>query len=203
MHNQYYILGASGHAKVIYDILKSNDCTFKGFFDDNEALEQLSGFMISGKIQDSLSYKGHFIIGIGDNQIRKAIASRFDLKYVAAIHNRAIIGSDVRIGHGSVVMPGVIINASAIIGDHAIINTTASVDHDCVVEDFAHVSPNATLCGNVHISEGAHIGAGAVIIPGVKVGEWATVGAGAVVIRNVLSGEIVVGNPARPIRLKP
>jgi acetyltransferase EpsM len=196
MHNQYYILGASGHAKVIYDILQSNDCSFGGFFDDNEAIEHLLGFKISGKIQESLSYKGNFIIGIGDNQIRKIIASRFDLNYVAAIHNRSIIGSEVRIGKGTVVMPGAMINASTIIGNHAIINTSASVDHDCSIGDFTHISPNATLCGNVKIGAHSHIGAGATILPGITIGNNCMIGGGALVAKDVIDHQLVKGVPA-------
>jgi acetyltransferase EpsM len=197
MHDQYYILGASGHAKVIYDILQSNDCSFGGFFDDNEAIERLLGFKISGKIQESLSHKGNFIIGIGNNQIRKTIASRFELNYVAAIHNRSIIGSEVRIGKGTVVMPGAVINASTKIGDHVIINTSASVDHDCSIGEYAHISPNVTLCGNVQVGEGTHIGAGATILPGVTIGANCIIGGGALVAKDIPNDKLVKGVPAK------
>jgi UDP-2-acetamido-3-amino-2,3-dideoxy-glucuronate N-acetyltransferase len=51
------------------------------------------------------------------------------------------------------------------------------------------------------IQEGASIGSGAAIVCGVTVGKKALVGAGAVVTKDVPSGAIVVGVPARNLRL--
>jgi len=46
----------------------------------------------------------------------------------------------------------------------------------------------------------ATIGSGATVLGGLRIGEGATIGAGAVVTRDVAPGEIVAGNPARPLR---
>ena len=46
------------------------------------------------------------------------------------------------------------------------------------------------------------LGSGAVILGGIIIGEGALVGAGAVVTRDVAPGEVVVGNPARPLALR-
>jgi UDP-2-acetamido-3-amino-2,3-dideoxy-glucuronate N-acetyltransferase len=47
---------------------------------------------------------------------------------------------------------------------------------------------------------GATLGSGAIVAGGVRIGREALVGAGAVVTRDVQPGEVVVGNPARPVR---
>lgn len=49
------------------------------------------------------------------------------------------------------------------------------------------------------VGDNVSFGAGAVILPGVKIGNNVTIGAGAVVTDDVPDGEIMVGNPARPI----
>ena len=41
MNNPIYLYGAGGHAKVILDILKSNNITVSEIFDDNPDIEQL------------------------------------------------------------------------------------------------------------------------------------------------------------------
>ena len=46
------------------------------------------------------------------------------------------------------------------------------------------------------------IGHGAVVLPGVSIGTGAAVGAGAIVTKDVAPFAVVVGNPARPVRLR-
>ena len=56
------------------------------------------------------------------------------------------------------------------------------------------------LCKPVKVCKGAWIGAGASVMPGVRVGRYAVVGAGSVVTKDVEDYQVVVGNPARPIK---
>jgi acetyltransferase-like isoleucine patch superfamily enzyme len=53
----------------------------------------------------------------------------------------------------------------------------------------------------VRLGYGCWIGANAIILPGVTVGKNAVIGAGSVVTRSVPDFAVVVGNPARVIRL--
>lgn len=195
-----YLLGASGHAKVILEILETAQITVDGLFDDNPAILRMWNYTVN-------RYPGHFnpskdelIISIGSNAIRKRLAEKLGVNYGKALHPASTISPRAMLGAGTVVMAGVTINADVVIGEHVIVNTNASVDHDCTLEDYVHISPNATLCGNVCLGEGTHVGAGAVIIPGITVGKWAVIGAGSVVIRDVPDGATVVGNPGRIIR---
>ena len=51
------------------------------------------------------------------------------------------------------------------------------------------------------IRQGAWIGAGATILPGVCVGKYAIVGAGSVVTKDVPDYAVVVGNPAKIVKM--
>ena len=195
------LIGASGHAKVIIDSLEKSNEEINYLVDANPNIKGLAGYKVLKEDgYTPLSDEEH-IISIGSNAIRKSLAERFTVPYGWAIHPNAILGDDVSIGQGTVVMAGVIINPSTQIGNHCIINTSSSIDHDCQIEDFVHISPNATLCGTIKIGEGTHIGAGATIIPNLKIGKWATIGAGAVVIKDVPDYAVVVGNPGRIIKI--
>ncbi|MCD8194455.1 MAG: acetyltransferase [Tannerellaceae bacterium] len=191
-----YLYGASGHAKVIIDILLSNDKEVKGLFDDNKKIESLLGYPVFSP-ED---IKSPLIISIGDNKTRKLIAEKYAVSYGIAIAKTAIISHFSTIGEGSVIMQGTVIQASVKIGKHTIVNTSSSIDHECTIGDFVHISPNSTLCGNVSIGEGSWIGAGSTILPGVKIGKWSVIGAGSVVSKNIPDHVLAVGNRCNIIK---
>lgn len=191
-----FLYGASGHAKVIIDILKANGMEIEGLLDDNPDVTELMGYKVLHGVNDVSS----LIISIGNNRIRKMIAQRLETRFEKAVHPSAIMSPSAKVGDGTVVMQGAIVQACAEIGKHCIVNTGASVDHECVLEDYVHVSPHSTLCGNVHVGEGSWIGAGTTVIPGVKIGKWSVIGAGSVVVRDIPDGVVAYGNPCRIVR---
>ena len=194
-----YLYGASGHAKVIVDILQSNGKKITGMIDDNPAINELVGYPVYHELENP----SPVIVSIGDNRIRRKVVEKLqDVEFETAVHTSAIVSPKSEIGEGTVVMQGAIIQSSVVIEKHCIINTGASIDHDCKIADFVHISPHATLCGNVTVGEGTWIGAGAVVIPGIRIGKWAKVGAGSVVIKDIPDNVVVVGNPARILRTK-
>lgn len=195
------LIGASGHAKVIVDILLSQGVQVKGFYDEDEAKKELWNIPVLGKPKEFSSATEKCIVSIGKNDTRKSVVQHLGaVEFGTAIHDRSSFGSHVQIGDGTVVMASTVINADTRIGNHVIINTAASVDHDCIIGDFAHIAPNSSLCGGVEVGEGTLVGAGATIIPLVKVGKWCTIGAGAVVVEDLPDNSVAVGNPARIIK---
>lgn len=203
------IIGDSGHAKVVADVVRSNKAMVIHAMLDDKYQEV---FVENGVIKGPVSHLGALIkdnlglgvvIGIGSNIVRERIIGYLGMDsgtFVSAVHAKAIISSSAIIGVGTVVMPGAIINADAVIGDHVIVNSGSVVEHDCVVGNFAHVSPLAVLTGGVVVGEGSHIGAGASVIPQKKVGAWTTVGAGAVVVTDIEDKVTAVGAPARIVK---
>ena len=205
---QVILLGAGGHAAVIIDILKAQiqagaAFEIKGLLDDSNKTEWM-GYPVLGPISSALSFhdeKTVFIIAIGNNFVRQVIQREYtELNFITAIHPSAMIGSDVLIEAGTVVMPRAIINTNSKIGRHVIINSGAIVEHDNVIEDYVHLSPNATLCGTVKVGRLTHIGANATVIQGISVGEKSVIGAGATVIREIPSSVMAVGTPAKVLQ---
>lgn len=162
-----YLYGASGHAKVIIDIIKAQGGVVEGLVDDNPNLKELNGTPV---LHDATGLSP-FIISIGNCKIRKMIAERLDCAFTTIIHSTAIISSTAIIGEGTVVMQGAIVQTEVKIGKHCIINTKASIDHECVIGDYVHIAPGCTISGDVCVGEGTWVGVGSTVIQGVRIGK--------------------------------
>lgn len=195
-----YLFGASGHAKVIVDILEQQGEQINGIIDDNKDLKEFLGVPVIHHIEEM----SPMIICIGMNDRRKMVAKRlmesYNVEFGKAIHPTAIISEHAEIGDGTVVMPRAVIQSGTRIGRHCIINSGAVVEHDCQIADFVHISPQATLCGGITVGEGSWIGAGATIIQGVKIGRWSIIGAGSVVTKDIPDGYVAYGTPCHRVR---
>jgi sugar O-acyltransferase (sialic acid O-acetyltransferase NeuD family) len=197
------IYGASGHGKVIIEILENIGTPAIEIWDDADRASVWE-YPVKKPFSNDAAATDKVIVSIGVNATRKKVAEQLTAKNVrfgTAIHSDTHISKRAKIGEGTVVMAGVTINADTSVGSHCIINTSASIDHDCVLGNYVHISPNATLSGDVHVGEGTHIGSGASTIQGVRIGKWCNIGAGAVVIRDIPDFATAVGNPAKIIKI--
>ena len=202
MSKKLVIIGASGHGKVIADIALRNGYEIVGFLDDNDALKEIVGFPVLVGVSEIPRYQMEceFIIAIGSNQIREMIAKQYAVKWAILIHPTAVIGMDVQIEVGTVVMANAVINPSARIGKHCIINTGAVIEHDNFLQDYVHVSPNATLAGTVHVGERVHVGVGVCVKNNTSIAADVTIGAGAAVVKDITEAGVYVGVPTRRMR---
>lgn len=214
------IWGATGQAKVAYDILLSEGTEIIHLFDNNpNADSTLPGVPISHGLHGLLS----FISILGDQQLNPAdidciaaiggsngearqtitqFMESHGFKSRSLIHKSAIISSFADIGRNVQLLAGSLIGAFASIGDFSIINSGANVDHDCVIGEGSHLAPMATLAGEVVLGKDVFIGTNATVLPRIVIEDKAVIGAGAVVTKNVPFGAIVAGNPARVLKSK-
>ncbi len=206
------IIGSSGHAKVIIDIVeKQGKYYIIGLIDSYRSIgEETLGYLVLGDENLIIKYASeysnlHLFIAIGDNSVRHKVTNKInalgvDFSYASVIHPTAIIGKGIKIGVGVAVMAGSVINPASAIGNFSIINTASSIDHDCQIDQFATISPGAILGGSVKIGQFAVVSIGATVIHGINIGEDSIVGAGATVINHIGNNEIHVGVPARKLR---
>lgn len=190
------LFGASGHAKVIIEILRALGKDTGCLYDDNPQGKLLHGKPVFKPIEKKV--EGPLIVSIGSCQARKLVAERFhDLDFSTAIHPSAIISDTASIEEGTVIMAGTIINADVKIGKHCILNTKASVDHECIIGDYVHIAPGVTLSGNVKVGDCTWIGVGSCVKQGIKIGENCMIGAGSVIVSDIPDNSTAYGNPAR------
>lgn len=142
----------------------------------------------------------------------------------AVVYQGSTLGAGVHVGHGALVREGNVVGEGSSIGSGAHLEPGNRIGartrihsrgflSSSVLGDDVFVGPGALFIDDPHppcpryldcvkgprVEDGASIGAGAVLLPGVVVGVRAVVGAGSVVTRSVAPGDVVVGNPARPV----
>jgi UDP-N-acetylglucosamine acyltransferase len=133
------------------------------------------------------------------------------------IHPHCVIGTEgehksrtpagvIRIGAGVIIRELVVIqrgtgDRDTEVKDGCYVMDHCHIAHDVLVEREVTLSPNVTLGGHTHVLPGATIGIGAMTHQFSTVGAYAMLGMGAVVTRDVPPFCLVVGNPARFVRL--
>lgn len=146
-----------------------------------------------------------------ENDRRNSGVPTLDLKNVKArIEPGAVIREKVDIGEGAVIMMGAVINIGAVIGKGTMIDMGAVLGGRAMVGNNCHIGAGTVLAGVVEpasatpvvVEDNVMIGANAVVIEGVRIGANAVVGAGSIVIEDVPPNAVVVGNPARVIKMK-
>lgn len=200
---QLVIIGASGHGKVVADIAKKNGYEEILFLDDNASVRTCGGYPVVGSSKEIHAYHSDFAVAIGNAKIRKLLIERLEASkknLPVLIHPNAVIGEEVHIKKGTVVVAGAVINPGTSIGKGCIINTCASVDHDCQLSDYVHISVGAHVAGTVSVGKSTWVGAGAVVSNNIEICSNCMIGAGAVVVKNIEESGTYVGVPAKRIK---
>tara|TARA_R110001583_G_scaffold118216_3_gene269488 strand:+ start:67754 stop:68506 length:753 start_codon:yes stop_codon:yes gene_type:complete len=206
------IFGASGHGSVVLDCLeKEGKYNVIGFIDSYKKKgSRINGYQVLGSEFDLPYLINRFnitggLVAIGDNWIRKLIVDRIikiipNFNFVNTIHPKAILGKDVLLGCGNVLMPGAIINANSVIHDFCIINTNSSLGHDGIMESYSSLAPSVCSGGNLFLGQFTAVSLGVNIINGIEIGKHSVIGAGSLVVENFGDNIVAYGSPAKVIR---
>lgn len=124
------------------------------------------------------------------------------------ICSKAVIGRNCSFGQNCYVAPDVVI------GNNVRVQNGVSLYSGLVIEDYCFIGPHAVFTNDrlprstgpwtlegTRLRFGASVGANATVLCGIELGEYCMVGCGAVVLHNVPHRTLVVGNPARAVRV--
>lgn len=142
------------------------------------------------------------VIAVGHPQRRQEIAKRFaeaGFAFPTLIHPTALVGAQVKLGDGYIVMAHSILETHLQLGSHVMVNLAAVIAHEGCIGSFSNIGPRSCLAGGVRIGERCDLGAGVTIRPRISLGHDLVLGAGSVVVKNVAGAGVLVGNPARAL----
>lgn len=118
------------------------------------------------------------------------------------------IGKNCSFGQNVYIAPGVVI------GNNVRVQNGVSIYTGLVIEDYCFLGPHCVFTNDKYprsfgdwkietttLKRGCSIGANATILCGLSVGEFSMVGCGTTVIRSVPPKTLVVGNPARVVKI--
>jgi acetyltransferase EpsM len=142
------------------------------------------------KRSQSTFHTGHYFIAVGDNKKRYDIWLEYWGNTFHSFLSKKATGFPIKLGQGSIVMPGAIIRTGVEIGDFTIINSGAILEHGVKVGSFCHLAPGVVALGDGRISDGAFIGSNSTLCPGTRVGTWQFVKANSLVKENLNDQDI-------------
>jgi len=202
--NHLIIYGTGGWTREIISICRQThawevDYIIGGIGDLNDKESIMGVPIISNKQLDELYAKGY-------NKVVNAVAvtpnafSRKDIYELLQKRNfecpniidkSAIIGADVKMGEGNLIMAGAVVGAEARIGNHCVINANCTLSHNNVISDCTHIASGAVLAGNVVVGSNTLIGQNCTIYADVHIGNNVLIQNGCSVFKDVPDNTIV------------
>jgi acetyltransferase EpsM len=216
MSKKIIILGGLGNGSVIANaIVDANkrgfdEWEFVGYLNDRQEKDSLiEGFQVLGKTIDASKFikKGFYFINtiyrIDGQQERIELFESLkipDSSLVIFIHPMTYVASNVKLSHGTVVMPNASISSGTSFGKCCLVMVGATIGHNNKIENYCHFAAQCCTSAYLNISDGVHVGLNATVRENLEIGKNSALGMGSVLLENIGENEIWAGNPAKFIR---
>lgn len=189
------IIGGGDGAVQVLDVLaQSQRQRAVAIVDDAEALQgkQIRGVPIRGRIDYSqiaaMYEEGQFdaaIISISTliplrERIYEELKAR-GIPFANAIHPTAVIGANVALGEGNVVMAFCHIGPCATLGNNNFLSAYCSIEHHGSLGNHCSFGPGVVTSSRVHFGDRVRCGTGIFIEPKVTIGSDTIIGSGCII----------------------
>jgi sugar O-acyltransferase (sialic acid O-acetyltransferase NeuD family) len=192
----------NGNAIEALDCISFDKFDFVGFVDDDLSKKSDEYDLFSRNILQKFNELYVLAVPGSSNSFRqrRSIINSLAInnsRYITAVHPKASIGRNVKIGINCLIMPGVVLTSNACINNHIVVLPNTVIHHDAKVDDYTLIGSNVVVAGGTSIGKCCYIGSGTNIIHGISIGDASLIGLGSNIVRNVPNNAKMVGNPAR------
>lgn len=211
-----FVYGGGGHGKTLVELIQASHAYHViGIVDDNlETGARIVGVPVLGKadILPALVDRGvrlavNGVGGIGNVAVRLKvfeILASFGFVCPLMVHPTAWVEASAILEPGIQLLAHTYVGSDCRVGFGTVLNVGVCLSHDVVVGKVTNFSPGAQLAGNVTIGDYTQVGMNATINLGVKVGARVRIGNGATVKANVPDEFVVrAGTIYPPILVNP
>ena len=197
------VYGAGGHGKTLVELIKSMRIYHVvGLIDDQVAPGTLiAGVPVLGTAevlpecyQRGMRLAVNGVGGIGNVAVRLKVFEILAAEHFTCpeiVHPTAWVEESASLEAGVQVLAHAYVGSDARVGFGTVLNVGVCFSHDVVVGKVDNFSPGATLGGNVVVGDYTQVGMNASINLGVKVGSRARIGNGATVKADVADESVV------------
>ncbi len=194
------VYGGGGHGKTLIELVRATGMyRVVGLVDDGlPAGENVLGAPVLGgaAVLPELYRQGvrlalNAVGGIGNPGVRVRVfrlLAQAGFVCPAVVHPSAHIEPSAVLAAGVQVLPKSYVGTDVRIGFGSLLNSGVIVSHDCALGECTNLSPGAMLAGGVHVEDFAQVGMGVTINLNLTIGRAARVGNGATVKADVPPG---------------
>lgn len=205
------IYGGGGHGKTLIELVRAQGLyRVAGVIDDGMApgasvlgVPVLGGAeALASPYQAGVQLAVNAVGGIGNLAVRLKVFERLaqaGFEFPVVVHPRAFTEPSAQLSPGVQVFALAYIGSDVRVGFGSIVNTSAILSHDCGLGDYVNISPGAILAGGVQVGERSLVGMGVTINLEVKVGSDCRIGNGATVKADVPAGTLVKAGTIWPL----
>lgn len=202
------IYGCGGTGREIADLARRKKIWDDIIFVDDHIVHPLVDghrvFEFDAMLNSDELHMFEFIVSTGEPESRRMLYEKLahhELTLASMASESCLISELSSVGAGTIMLPGVTLTVNVRIAEGCLIIQQSAIGHDASIGRYSVVAQKVAIGGEVDIGECCYLGSGAVIRNGISIGDYAIVGMGAVVLKDVPPGHVVVGNPARLLRI--
>lgn len=195
MYKHLIIVGSGGHGQAVADLaLSLGEFEKVSFVDDSfPDNKKALNLPIIGKVNSLFNSSFEFdacIVAIGNNALRSKLVNKISnqcLPLITLIHPNSWISDYAKVDLGVVVMVGAIVGTNVKLGLGTLVNANATIDHDCILDDFAHIGVGVSLAGGTKVGKAAWLQAGCCAGYNVEIGDKESIPPGTVVVPKLMN----------------